>query len=59
MAKDFNYALVWGLSAKHNPQRCGLSHELEDEDVIQVGCAAITIASGLEFTALCVVILRS
>jgi len=32
----FKFALVWGLSAKHNPQRVGLKHLLADEDVIQV-----------------------
>jgi hypothetical protein len=36
MLRDFNYALVWGKSAKHAPQRCGLSHQLEDEDVVQI-----------------------
>lgn len=36
MLRDFNYALVWGTSAKHSPQRCGLSHQLDDEDVVQV-----------------------
>jgi len=30
------YALVWGTSSKHYPQRCGLSHTLEDEDVVQI-----------------------
>eukprot|EP00898_Chlorokybus_atmophyticus_P001686 jgi/Chlat1/2518/Chrsp175S02378 len=34
--KNFKYALVWGSSAKHQPQRCGFAHELEDEDVIQI-----------------------
>lgn len=34
---EFKYALVWGTSSKHYPQRCGLSHPLEDEDVVQVG----------------------
>ena len=34
--KVFNYALVWGSSAKHYPQRCGVSHVLHDEDVVQI-----------------------
>ena len=36
MLRDFNYALVWGTSAKHAPQRCGLNHQLDDEDVVQI-----------------------
>ncbi|GAX11190.1 uncharacterized protein FisN_9Hh286 [Fistulifera solaris] len=36
MLRDFNYALVWGKSAKHAPQRCGLTHNLDDEDVVQI-----------------------
>jgi uncharacterized protein len=36
LLREFNYALVWGVSAKHSPQRCGLSHVLEDEDVVQI-----------------------
>jgi len=33
---QFRYALVWGRSTKHDPQRVGLAHEMHDEDVIQV-----------------------
>ncbi|KAJ3011631.1 Developmentally-regulated GTP-binding protein 2 [Thoreauomyces humboldtii] len=36
LVDEFNYALVWGTSTKHNPQRVGLTHVLEDEDVVQV-----------------------
>lgn len=36
MLRDFNFALVWGKSAKHSPQRCGLAHQLADEDVVQI-----------------------
>ena len=32
--KDFKFANVWGRSVRHLPQRCGLAHELKDEDVI-------------------------
>lgn len=35
-AARFRYALVWGASAKHNPQRVGLTHEMSDEDVVCV-----------------------
>eukprot|EP00898_Chlorokybus_atmophyticus_P004798 jgi/Chlat1/5319/Chrsp35S05261 len=34
--KEFKYALVWGSSVKHNPQRVGREHILEDEDVVQI-----------------------
>lgn len=33
---QFKVALVWGLSVKHNPQRCGKDHGLMDEDVVQI-----------------------
>lgn len=36
LVPQFQYALVWGTSSKHMPQRCGLSHKLEDEDVVQI-----------------------
>jgi hypothetical protein len=38
----FNYALVWGRSTKYDPQRCGLTHTLEDEDVVQVVGKTVT-----------------
>jgi ribosome-interacting GTPase 1 len=34
--KQFKYALVWGSSAKHRPQRVGKEHILEDEDIVQI-----------------------
>lgn len=33
---DMKYAIVWGTSVKHNPQRVGKEHELNDEDVVQI-----------------------
>lgn len=33
---SFKYALVWGASARHVPQRVGLSHVVSDEDVVSV-----------------------
>lgn len=32
----FKYSLVWGTSAKHQPQRVGIMHHLADEDVLQI-----------------------
>lgn len=36
LAAGFKYAMVWGTSVKHVPQKCGLNHVLDDEDVVQV-----------------------
>ena len=36
MIKKLKYAWVWGASAKHQPQRVGKEHQLEDEDVVQL-----------------------
>ena len=36
LLRDFNYAVVWGTSTKHNPMHVGLKHVLHDEDVMQV-----------------------
>ena len=36
LVDEFRCALVWGRSTKYNPQRVGLGHVLDDEDVIQV-----------------------
>lgn len=32
----FKYALLWGVSAKHQPQKVGLQNTVADEDVIQI-----------------------
>ncbi|XP_028400364.1 developmentally-regulated GTP-binding protein 1-like isoform X1 [Dendronephthya gigantea] len=34
--KEFKHALVWGSSVKHNPQKVGKEHKLNDEDVVQI-----------------------
>lgn len=36
LVKDVKYVLAWGTSARHYPQHCGLSHVLQDEDVVQI-----------------------
>lgn len=34
--EKFNYALVWGSSAKFQGQRCGLGHKLQDGDIVEI-----------------------
>lgn len=36
LAKDMKYAMVWGTSVRHNPQKVGKDHQLNDEDVVQI-----------------------
>lgn len=36
LKETFKYAMVWGASARHLPQRCGLSHVVADEDVVSI-----------------------
>lgn len=36
LIKELKYALVWGSSVKHNPQKVGKEHQLNDEDVVQI-----------------------
>jgi len=36
LKKEFRFALVWGRSVKHQPQRVGLGHVLADGDIIQI-----------------------
>lgn len=36
MIKNFKYAMVWGSSVKHRPQRVGKEHQLHDEDIVQI-----------------------
>lgn len=33
---NFKYALVWGASARHVPQRVGIGHAIADEDVVSI-----------------------
>ncbi|KAL8772626.1 MAG: hypothetical protein Q9209_002287 [Squamulea sp. 1 TL-2023] len=36
LKETFKYAMVWGASARHVPQRVGLSHMVADEDVVSI-----------------------
>ncbi|KAJ5665078.1 Ribosome-interacting GTPase 2 [Penicillium sp. IBT 18751x] len=36
LKETFKYAMVWGASARHVPQRVGLSHLVADEDVVSI-----------------------
>lgn len=36
MVDNFKYGLVWGTSVKYSPQRIGLQHLMNHDDVIQV-----------------------
>lgn len=36
LKETFKYAMVWGASAKHIPQRVGLGHLVADEDVVSI-----------------------
>ncbi|KAL1957664.1 hypothetical protein VTO42DRAFT_5641 [Malbranchea cinnamomea] len=36
LKESFKYALVWGASAMHVPQRVGLGHVVADEDVVSI-----------------------
>ncbi|KAL9125453.1 MAG: hypothetical protein Q9217_005351 [Psora testacea] len=36
LKETFKYAMTWGASARHVPQRVGLSHVVADEDVVSI-----------------------
>lgn len=36
LIKQMKYAWVWGRSVRHQPQRVGKDHILEDEDIVQI-----------------------
>jgi small GTP-binding protein len=36
LRNEFKFALVWGKSAKHQGQRVGIDHILEDGDIVQI-----------------------
>ena len=41
LLEDFASAFVWGKSCKFSPMKCGLQHQLADEDVLQI-CKKVT-----------------
>mmetsp|Transcript_19799 Transcript_19799/g.30998 ORF Transcript_19799/g.30998 Transcript_19799/m.30998 type:complete len:379 (-) Transcript_19799:80-1216(-) len=43
MVSKFRYALVWGKSAKTQPQQVGLYHSMSDEDVCQIVTTGISV----------------
>jgi ribosome-interacting GTPase 1 len=47
--ENFKGAIVYGKSVKHQPQRVGLAHELDDEDV---GKCCLQFASLISETVL-------
>ena len=53
LTREFKYAVVWGVSAKHSPQRVGLTHQLADEDVVQVGAGCSRLGLLLHCAARC------
>ena len=34
--KNFKFARVWGKSVKYQGQRCGLTHILKDDDIVEL-----------------------
>jgi ribosome-interacting GTPase 1 len=46
LLKQLKYANVWGSSAKHRPQKVGKDHELQDEDIVQVGGGCSVFSGG-------------
>ncbi len=36
LKKEFRYAMVWGKSVKHQPQRVGIEHKLMEGDIVMV-----------------------
>ncbi|KAH9383579.1 hypothetical protein HPB48_025185 [Haemaphysalis longicornis] len=52
--KEFKCALVWGSSVKHNPQKVGKEHVLNDEDVVQVVKRYAPFSSCFVVTLICV-----